>query len=203
MPLPSALQYFSAIVDPFQTSLYVCLIAVTACPSGWTLIARNEYNNRTLTKLIGARVACSILGGVVFVAGLLRDVLYRAALHDQPQYPLPYAIQTILAWIIFGTGNFLVAATFVRLGFWGTFYGDYFGILKENRVTSFPFNVLQDPMYLGAKLCFVGAALWYERPAGLLVALYVHLTYAVLVRFEGPFTKMIYANRDSPAKQCN
>jgi methylene-fatty-acyl-phospholipid synthase len=132
-----------------------------------------------LTKLLGARVACVSLGVVIFLAGLLRDVLcvyfivstgiteiqhlncrYRIALHDQPQYPLPFGIQTILSWIIFGTGNFLVTAAYFRLGFWGTFYGDYFSIFQENRVTGFPFNTLENPMYWGAKMCFVGAALW-------------------------------------------
>ncbi|KAJ7482187.1 hypothetical protein B0H11DRAFT_1723871, partial [Mycena galericulata] len=59
-----------------------------------------------------------------------------------------------------------------------------FGILQEKRVTDFPFNVIDNPMYVGAKLCFVVAALWYERPAGLLVVLYVHITYILALRFE-------------------
>ncbi|KAJ7886732.1 phospholipid methyltransferase-domain-containing protein [Mycena leptocephala] len=201
MPVSGVIQYFSTIIDLSRVSLYVCLISITANPLLWTLIVQNEYKNRTLTKLIGARVACVSLGVVIFLAGLLRDVLYRIALHDQPQYPLPFGIQTVLSWIIFGTGNFLVTAAYFRLGFWGTFYGDYFSIFQEGRVTGFPFNTLENPMYWGAKMCFVGAALWYERPAGLLIALYVQLTYVVVLRFERPFTAMIYENRGSPAKK--
>ncbi|KAK7055083.1 phosphatidyl-N-methylethanolamine N-methyltransferase [Favolaschia claudopus] len=185
----------SFLLDPTRPSLYICLLSITSTPLGWSFIARNEYRHHTLTKFIGARTACSIFGVVIFLSGLLRDVLYRIALHDQPYYPLPYEIQTILAWIIFSVGNFLVAASFVRLGFWGTFYGDHFGIVKDKRVTGFPFNVLENPMYFGAKLCFVGAALWYERPAGLLVAAYVHLAYMAVLRLESPFTDMIYAKR--------
>lgn len=33
-----------------------------------------------------------------------------------------------------------------RLGVVGTYLGDYFGILMEERVTAFPFNVMDDPM---------------------------------------------------------
>ncbi|KAJ7605479.1 phospholipid methyltransferase-domain-containing protein [Roridomyces roridus] len=187
----------SSFVDFSQASLYISLFSITASPVAWNLIGRNEYRHKTLTKLIGARVACTILGVLIFLAGLLRDVLYKTALFDQPYYPLPYEIQTILAWIIFSAGNFLVLTAFLRLGFYGTFVGDYFGILQEKRVTSFPFNILDNPMYMGATLCFVGAALWYERPAGLLVALYVHLTYATALHFESPFTDMIYSNKAS------
>lgn len=110
---------------------------------------------------------------------LMLNSRYRIALHDQPQFPLPYALQTVLAWIIFSIGNFLVAASYFRLGFYGTFCGvsrtlnyfgihtqvrptgDYFGILKSERVASFPYNIMDNPMYVGAKLCFVGAAFWF------------------------------------------
>ncbi|KAJ7041139.1 phospholipid methyltransferase [Mycena alexandri] len=201
MSLPRGIDDIPTIVDWSQTSLYVSLFSIAASPLLWNLIGRNEYKNRTLTKLIGARTACFILGVSIFLAGLLRDVLYRIALHDQPRYPLPYEIQAILAWIIFGAGNFLVVSAYFQLGFWGTFCGDYFSILQEKRVTGFPFSILDNPMYFGAEMCFVGAALWYERPAGLLVALYVHLTYAVALRFEGPFTAMVYANHKSPGIQ--
>ncbi|KAJ6562805.1 phospholipid methyltransferase-domain-containing protein [Mycena vulgaris] len=195
------IKYLLAYIDLSKLSFYVCLISITASPLAWNVIGRNEFKNHTLTKLIGARVACTILGTMIFLAGLLRDVLYRIALHDQPKYPLPYEVQTILSWFIFIAGNFLVAASYYALGFYGTFVGDYFGILQEKRVTSFPFNILANPMYLGAKLCFVGAALWYERPAGLLIALYVHLTYTVALHFESPFTDMIYASRNLPVEK--
>ncbi|KAJ6516223.1 phospholipid methyltransferase-domain-containing protein [Mycena sanguinolenta] len=201
MSFYSLIESLSTLVDFSKPSLYISLVSIAASPLGWNLIGRNEYKNQTLTKLIGARVSCTILGTVIFFAGLLRDVLYRMALHDQPQIPLSYAIQTVLAWIIFGTGNLLVAASYFRLGFYGTFCGDYFGILKEERVTSFPYNIMSNPMYIGAELCFVGAAFWYERPAGLLISLYVHLVYCIALHFEGPFTEMIYQNRGMSIKK--
>ncbi|CAK5271417.1 unnamed protein product [Mycena citricolor] len=183
-------------VDFSRRSLYISLLSIAANPLLWNIIGRNEYKNRTLSRRFGARISSTVLGISIFVAGLLRDVLYRIAVHDQPRYPLPYAVQTLLAWCLFVLGNALVGASYLRLGFYGTFCGDYFGILQTKRVTGFPYNVLDNPMYVGATLCFVGAALWYERPAGLLLALYVHITYAVALRFEEPFTRMIYAGRE-------
>ncbi len=50
-------------------------------------------------------------------------------------------------------------------------------------------------------LCFVLRSLEllahprYERPAGLLITLYVYIVYVIALRFEGPFTDMIYSNR--------
>lgn len=38
--------------------------------------------------------------------------------------------------------------------------GDYFGILMDERVTSFPFSVNDDPMYNGTVLIFLGTAIW-------------------------------------------
>ena len=87
----------------------------------------------------------------------------------------------------------------------------------DHRVEGFPFNVLTDPMYVGSTMSFVGASLWYESPAGLLISLYVYITYVIALRFEGyvsliflvlcpgltkdhpdrPFTDMIYSNRET------
>ena len=35
----------------------------------------------------------------------------------------------------------------------------------------------------------------YERPAGLLITLYVYIVYLIALRFEGPFTDMIYSTK--------
>jgi len=67
--------------------------------------------------------------------------------------------------------------------------------LMDHRVEGFPFNVLRDPMYVGSTLCFTATALWYERPAGLLITAYVYIVYLIALRFEGPFTDMIYSKR--------
>lgn len=67
----------------------------------------------------------------------------------------------------------------------GTYLGDYFGILLSHRITSFPFNLMTDPMYDGSTLCFLGTALWFGKAAGLVVSGVVWVVYRIALRFEG------------------
>ena len=71
------------------------------------------------------------------------------------------------------------------LGITGTYLGDYFGILMKERVTGFPFNVLNDPMYVGSTMAFVGGALVKRSVAGLGVGVVVWVVYVVALRYEG------------------
>ncbi len=71
----------------------------------------------------------------------------------------------------------------------------------DHRVEGFPFNVVDNPMYVGSTLSFAATALWYvkfkysiitsliprryEKPAGLLITLYVYLAYKIALSYEG------------------
>ena len=74
--------------------------------------------------------------------------------------------------------------------------GDYFGILMEERVTSFPFNVLENPMYVGSAMSFFGTSLWYGKPVGFVLSIEVSVMYCLAMLLEGPFTTRIYEMRD-------
>jgi len=67
----------------------------------------------------------------------------------------------------------------------GTYLGDYFGILMTSRVTGFPFNVLNDPMYIGSFLTHIGTSLWYQSPAGVALSFWVLFVYLLALRYEG------------------
>jgi len=191
-------QRMDAIVDTSAPSLYISLLAIAFNPTAWNIVARNEYKNKTITRLFGgnARYGCYFLALLIFSFGILRDNLYQRALADQPRVPLlPEPFATTLPVVLFALGQTLVLTSTYALGITGTFLGDYFGILMDHRVQGFPFNMLRDPMYVGSTLCFGAAALWYERPAGLLITLYVYVVYIIALRFEGPFTDMIYSKR--------
>lgn len=111
---------------------------------------------------------------------------FERALKDQPtQKILPEPFDTLVPAALFLIGQTFVVASTWALGITGTFLGDYFGILMDHRVEGFPFNVLRDPMYVGSTMCFAAGALWYEKPAGLLVTLYVYVVYIIALKFEG------------------
>lgn len=134
---------------------------------------------------------------------------FERALRDQPTLPiLPPPLNTYVPAALLITGQVLVLSSTWALGITGTFLGDYFGILMDKRVEGFPFNVVDNPMYIGSTLCFIAGSLWYdhhlvfllafrkniltpttmyrvEKPAGLLVSLFVYLVYSIALRFEG------------------
>lgn len=86
------------------------------------------------------------------------------------------------------------------LGVTGTYLGDYFGILMDEMVTGFPFNVTDAPMYYGSFMSFLGSALWLGKPAGVALSVLVLLVYKVALTFEDPFTSEIYAKRERERK---
>lgn len=88
------------------------------------------------------------------------------------------------------------------LGVTGTYLGDYFGILMDAPVTSFPFNVTDAPMYHGSTLSFLATAIWRGKPAGIVLTGLVAVAYAVARQYEDPFTGMIYAKRDEERKKA-
>jgi len=55
----------------------------------------------------------------------------------------------------------------------------------SHRVTGFPFNVLNDPMYVGSAFTHLGTALWFQSPAGILLAAWIFVVYQAALRFEG------------------
>ena len=150
---------------------------------GLTLYAE-EYSNKTITKLFGGNSlrGCYALAVTIFGLGVFRDVMYERALRQQPHVP---AFQSsLLAYLFLGLGNTLVLTSFFRLGITGTFLGDYFGILMDEPVTGFPFNVTGAPMYWGSTLSFLGSAILYGRPAGTLLTALIVVVYASALRFE-------------------
>lgn len=87
------------------------------------------------------------------------------------------------------------------LGVTGTYLGDYFGILMDAPVTSFPFNVTDAPMYHGSTLSFLATAIWRGKPAGIALTGLVTIGYAIARMYEDPFTSMIYAKREEERKK--
>lgn len=89
----------------------------------------------------------------------------------------------------------MVTSTYA-LGITGTFLGDYFGILMDDMVTGFPFSVCDAPMYYGSTMSFLGTALLYGKPAGILLTAWVLVVYLVALQLENPFTAGIYEKRE-------
>ncbi|KAI6102834.1 hypothetical protein F5141DRAFT_1240369 [Pisolithus sp. B1] len=166
----------SSIVNT-APSLYISLLSITSNPAPWIIIARNEYRKKTITRALGSPYhGCYFLAILIFTFGLVRDHLYQCALFDQPRVPLfPKPFATLVPVLIFAVGQVFVLTSTYTLGITGTFLGDWE-----------PFNAIDNR---------------YERPAGLLITLYVYIVYLIALRYEGPFTDMFYSSRSKVQKE--
>lgn len=166
MALPSSLNYYlGENIQWTHPSLLLFLCSSSFNPLFWNTAARLEYHYSILTRYLGfgnRYRGCYVLALTIFTLGLLRDYLFKQALESQPtsvwlqsEYTRPLAI------FLFAIGNTLVLSSMYKLGVTGTYLGDYFGILMKERVISFPFNIMENPMYNGSTLVFAATALWF------------------------------------------
>lgn len=172
-------------------------------PLYWNFGARLEYYTGIPSTLAfgSKRLAVWAFAASVFVLGLFRDEIYRAALQEQATSPyLDHALVKLVAWVLFGAGSALVLGSMYQLGVVGTYLGDHFGFLFDERITAFPFNIVNNPMYDGSCLCFLATALFYAKPAGLFATGLVYAMYQVVLLIEEPFTAMIYEKRANAKK---
>ncbi|KAF2686521.1 phosphatidylethanolamine N-methyltransferase [Lentithecium fluviatile CBS 122367] len=194
----------STLVDFSQPSFWISAASILFNPTFWNIAASQEYHNKVITKLFGGnpRLGCYALAVTIFSLGIFRDYLYSEALAAQPSHPFLEQPPIHLSAIpLFLTGNILVLTSMYALGVTGTYLGDYFGILMDAPVTSFPFNVSAAPMYHGSTLSFLATAIWKGKPAGFVLTALVAAAYSVARRWEDPFTDMIYAKRERERKE--
>ncbi|XP_012581469.1 PREDICTED: phosphatidylethanolamine N-methyltransferase isoform X2 [Condylura cristata] len=186
-------------VDPLDPSFVAAVIAIAFNPFFWNVVARWEHKTRKMSKAFGSPyLACYALGGAILLLNILRSHCFTQAMLGQPKMesldnPVAYRVGLVLL----GTGSLFVLSSFFALGFTGTFLGDYFGILKEARVTTFPFNILDNPMYWGSTANYLGWAIMNASPAGLLLTVVVALIYVIALLYEEPFTAEIYRQKAS------
>merc|ERR1711976_690342 len=192
-------KYLWGLVDFQDPAFRWAAAVIVLCPLIWNTLARIEYYTHTLTKLAcGNRYwGCYALAVWIFSFSLYRDYMIELAVERQPVLEklgeMPFQLA---GYAFFGVGSVLVLSSMWALGVTGTYLGDYFGILMKERVTSFPFNFVEDPMYDGATMCFLAQALLAKSAIGIVLTAIVFVVYKFALLLEGPFTTMIYAQRD-------
>lgn len=197
----------SGAIELDMPLLWLSALWIVATPTWWNVTARLEYRTHFLTRLCcGHRyVAAYALAFAIFMVSNVRSYLFHLAVEAQPHFVVHGAAATMLdalGYALMGVGAVLVAASYYRLGIVGTYLGDYFGILMKERVTGFPYNVTDDPMYNGGTLIYLSDALLLRSYAGLALTLVVFVTYRIATHyFEGPFTAYIYQQAAAQASK--
>ncbi|XP_034716882.1 phosphatidylethanolamine N-methyltransferase isoform X1 [Etheostoma cragini] len=186
-----------------DASFCIAVIAIIFNPLFWNVVSRWEHRTRTLSRLFGGPyLACYFLGFIIILLNVYRSHSMTVAMKAQARWEV--MDRTDVFYVGAGLmvlGTVLVVGSFLALGFTGTFLGDYFGILMDEKVTGFPFNIIENPMYWGSTANYLGLALIGASPAGLVLTAIVALSYKVAIRFEGPFTEQIYQERSQRRKQ--
>ncbi|KAG9469311.1 hypothetical protein GDO78_020866 [Eleutherodactylus coqui] len=151
----------SQYVDLTEYNFLLTAACIVFNPLFWNVVARWEYRTRALSRCFGSPyIACYILGAVLIFLAMYRGHCFTAALSSQPRsWVLKRPEFYYLGVVLMAAGGALVTSSFLALGFVGTYLGDYFGILMEKKVTGFPFNIMENPMYWGSTANFLGLAL--------------------------------------------
>lgn len=190
------------LVDFYDQSFCVAVITIIFNPLFWNVVARWEHRTRSLSRLMGSpHLACYCLGFVIILLNVYRSHSMTLAMRAQVKWEVMDRTEFFYCGVILMMfGTLLVVTSFLALGFTGTFLGDYFGILMDEKVTGFPFNIIENPMYWGSTANYLGLALIGSSPVGLVLTAVVALVYKVAIRFEGPFTEQIYQDRSRHRK---
>lgn len=176
LPVPAALDALASYVSLALTSAYFPLhlrhvhlgdlplaravVAIALAPLIWNIVAQAEFHTRAISRVVGARPGAYALALWIFCFSVYRDLLFEAAMESQPRVAeLGHPACVVFAAGLMAVGGVLVGSSMWKLGVTGTYLGDYFGILMDEKVESFPFNYYDHPMYDGATMCFLGKAI--------------------------------------------
>jgi methylene-fatty-acyl-phospholipid synthase len=72
------------------------------------------------------------------------------------------------------------------------YFGDHFGFLFKEKIVSFPYNVFENPQYVGTCSFFTGLSLTHMSPVGLFLTIFVCGTYSILNYFESSKLAIFY-----------
>ena len=195
--LPELLQELASV------KIAVACAVVMMNPLLWNVAARLEYNRHVISRVCGGRrVGVVALAAFIMVNNFFRTSIVHYMTENNSKWDVldSNVGAEALGYLFIVVGAVLVLTSTWRLGFFCTFLGDYFGILLDAKVTGFPFNILADPMYWGSFFIYVGGSLQHASIVALLLSLFIGLSYVIAMKFEGPFTAMIYSKRDQNKK---
>ncbi|KAF3704735.1 Phosphatidylethanolamine N-methyltransferase [Channa argus] len=131
------LDEFLKLINIRDSSFCIAVIAIIFNPVFWNVVARWEHSTRKLTRLFGSPyVACYCLAFVIILLNVYRSHSMTVAMKAQGR--LEMMDRTVVFYtgvVLIVLGTLLVVSSFLALGFTGTFLGDYFGVLMDEKVT--------------------------------------------------------------------
>jgi len=197
---------FSHWVNFEQISLWISAFTILFAVVGWNILGRVEYHFRFFTRLFNSKFrGCYVIALYIFCFSFYRNLSFVWAINDQVKFEITnvylYYFLRFVALSQYVGGIILVFTSSWALGILGTYNGDYFRILMEERITHFPFSILSNPMYVGSSMLFFARAISETSPCGILLSIWAALVYKSGTVFEEPFTAYIYSQAESKKKK--
>ena len=181
----------------FDWEIILSIAMIIICPVTWNLVARYEFYTQKLSKFCGDnRLAADIFAHCLIEMGIFRNYLFVRVVKNQLKteyFDDHYIILEIIGYLILVCGFHLVIFAYYRLGIHGIYYGDYFGVLCKEMVTAFPFSILENPLYVGSTMMFLGTSILYKSPAGIFLTICARIMYKFASVLENPMTPLIYS----------
>jgi phosphatidylethanolamine N-methyltransferase len=188
---------FIGYIDLSDKMFLLSMIMIVICPVTWNLIARWEFHTKIFTKITGDnRLAADIFAHILIEMGVFRNYIFEKAISRQMRYPIDSAYCDYIYSLGCGLaifGGILVLMAYYRLGIHGIYYADYFGLLMKEKVTVFPYNLVNNPLYIGSTSIFLGLSVMHLSPAGVLLTILVWFMYKLASLMENPMTDLIYS----------
>ena len=168
-------------------------------PLFWNIFCRLEYRTHLLSRIAGGpRRGVTLLAIGILSFNYLRTSIFHKVMDNHVTCsPMQNSFFDAIGYLLLVSGAILVISSGYQLGFFCSFMGDYFGILLDEKVTNFPFNVVDDPMYVGSALIYLGLSFQHASVVGILLTGCIAMSYAIALLFEQPFTAQIYANKNN------
>ena len=128
-------------------------------------------------------LACKLIGGCIIIISWTRDLLFFYTGYVTGNYEYLPETSRVLGIMILICGMTLVLSSHHKLGFYGTYMGDHCDIYLDKRITSFPFNMLDNPMYVGSSMNMLGYALFMKSPICMFISMIAFVNYYCWVNF--------------------
>ena len=166
------------------------------CFALWVILPHLQFKYRLLSRFTGGDEgkACDFLAYFLIYIGTLRNHAFNEAVNNNihmnyGDWEVPIQILSYLSMIY---GLLLVVFSFYRLGMRNMYFGDHFGFLFKERITSFPYNHVENPQYIGTTTFFLGFSLAFHSPAGIFITVVVNMLYNLLNLIEERKLKVFY-----------
>ena len=203
----SALEFLQTYINFSDPKFIETLGYSFLCFFMWVFLPHLEFKYKLLSRMTGndQGKAADFLAYFLIYSGTLRNHIFNEAVGSNfklPSYGLYEIPVQILCYLSMAFGMTLIAFSFYRLGMRNMYFGDHFGFLFTEKITSFPYNYFDNPQYLGTTFLFLGYSISWHSPAGIFLTLVINVLYRILNVVEERKLKVFYPDSVNKAEKA-